>query len=357
MQTWYWNRYPGARTDSESWTFIFSFLNEIDMEWAWKERYPQQGEVEIYLNKLADHLDLRKSIKFETLVTAAHRDEENNLWKVKTNDGGDHTCKFLITGSGPLATPVDPPFPGLDGFKGEWYQTGLWPKEKVSFAGKRVAVVGTGATAVQVIPIVAHAAKHLTVFQRTPNYVVPSRNHPLTSEQSTEITRDYKEIKERALKQHWGFDMHDSQDMYDLIKNDPDEVQRVLEGGWEKGGFRYFFETFGDLLLDEDCNHQVAEFIRRKIRAIVKDKETADLLCPKYAVVSKRPPLGHHYYECFNRPNVSLVDCSKTPIEDVTAAGIKTANGEEYEFDMIIFALGNGLASTPTSDHSMLTSS
>lgn len=308
-------------------------------DWVWKERYPQQDEVQVYLNRLADHLDLRDKIQLSTLVEAAHRDEERNLWKVRTSDGGEYTCKFLITASGPLATPVDPPFPGLSSFKGEWYQTGLWPKEKVEFAGKRVAVVGTGATGVQVIPIVAHAAKHLTVFQRTPNYVIPSRNHPLTAEQFTEIMRDYKDIKQRALAQHWGFDMTDSHDMYDLIKNDPSEVQRVLEGGWEKGGFRYFFETFGDLLLDDDCNYQVSEFVRRKIRAVVKDKKTAELLCPTYPVVTKRPPLGHHYYEAFNRSNVQLVNCKETPIEDVTPKGIKTTDNE-YEFDMIIFCLG-----------------
>ncbi|KAK3684403.1 hypothetical protein LTR37_020309 [Vermiconidia calcicola] len=338
--TWYWNRYPGARTDSESWTFIFSFLREYGLDdWAWKERYPQQDEVEVYLNRLADHLELRQMIQFSTLVTAARRDEKRNVWKVKTSDGGEYTCKFLITGSGPLATPVDPPFPGLKSFKGEWYQTGLWPKEKVDFAGKRVAVVGAGATAVQVIPIVAHSAKHLTVFQRTPNYVIPSRNHPLTPEQYGEIKRDYKDIKQRALGQTWGFDMFDSKDMYTIIKEDPEEVQRVLDRGWEKGGFRYFFETFADLLMDEDCNKQVSDFVRRKIRTVVRDKETAEVLCPKYPVVTKRPPLGHHYYETFNKPNVSLVDCMKVPIEDVTPAGIKTADNE-YDFDMIIFALG-----------------
>ncbi|CAK1360900.1 unnamed protein product [Cercospora beticola] len=337
--TWYWNRYPGARTDSESWVFIFSFLNEVGMEWVWKERYPQQAEVEEYLNKLADHLKLRDSIQLNTTVEAARRDEQRNLWVVKTSDGIEHTCKFLITGTGPLATPVEPPFTGLANFKGEWYRTGTWPDNKVSFAGKRVAVVGTGATGVQVIPIVAHSAKQLTVFQRTPNYVIPGRNHPLTPEQMSEITRDYKEIKLRALSQAWGFDMVDSQQLYDMIKDDSNEVQRVLEGGWEKGGFRYFFESFADLLTDEECNRTVADFIRRKVKSVVKDPETAELLCPDYPVIAKRPPLGHHYYEAYNKPNVRLVDVSKNPIQDVTPVGIKTAN-EEYEFDMIIFALG-----------------
>lgn len=238
-----------------------------------------------------------------------------------------------------MATPIDPPFPGLKDFKGQWLQTGNWPAEKVDFSNKRVAVVGTGATGVQVIPIVAHSAKHVTVFQRTPNYVIPGRNHPLSSDQMSEITRDYKTIKDRALAQHWGFDMVDSHQMHDAIADNPEEVQRVLEGGWEKGGFRYFFETFGDLLLSDESNRQVAEFIRRKIKAIVKDPKTAELLCPDYPVVAKRPPLGHQYYETFNKPNVRLVDIKSDPIQDATATGLKTAN-EEFEFDIIVFALG-----------------
>lgn len=324
------------------------------MEWTWKERYPQQAEVEEYLNKLADHLKLRESIKLSTTVKAARRDEERNLWVVKTSDGAECTCDFLITGTGPLATPIDPPFPGLSSFKGEWFQTATWPAGKIDFAGKRVAVIGTGATGVQVIPIVAHSAKQLTVFQRTPNYVIPGRNAPLLPHQTEEINRDYKEIKERALKQHWGFDMIDSSQMHESIKDDPAEVQRVLEGGWEKGGFRYFFETFGDLLLSDESNRAIADFIRRKIKAIVRDPETAELLCPQYPVVSKRPPLGHHYYETFNRPHVRLVDIKKDPIQDMTPNGLRTQN-EEFEFDMIIFALGEENSPIATHFDSWLT--
>lgn len=178
--TWYWNRYPGARTDSESWIYIFTFMNKIGMDWNWKERFPRQPEVEQYLNAVCDFLDLRKDIQLNTRVTAAHRDEKTNTWQVNTNDGKTYSCRYLITGTGPLATPLDPPFPGLKSFKGEWYQTGLWPKHKVNFAGKRVALVGVGATGVQVVPVVAQVAKSLTVFQRTPNFVMPARNHPLS---------------------------------------------------------------------------------------------------------------------------------------------------------------------------------
>lgn len=336
--TWYWNRYPGARTDSESWVYILTFLSDIGMEWKWKERFPTQPEVEEYLNKITDHLDLRKQIQFQTRVTAAHRDESNNVWKVSTSDGKEHTCTFLVTATGPLATPLKPPFPGLDSYKGEWYQTGLWPKHKVDFKGKRVAVVGTGATAVQVIPVVAHNAKSLTVFQRTPNYVLPSRNHPLTSDQLAEIHGDYGKVAGRARKQVFGMDFTDAtQKMGDMT--DDREIQRILEYGWEIGGFRYIFETFADMLTDAKCNETAAEFVRNKIRSIVKDKKTAELLCPNYTILSKRPPLGHFYYETFNRDNVTLVDVNGDTIQEITPTGLRTQKNE-YEFDTIIFAIG-----------------
>jgi cyclohexanone monooxygenase len=313
-------------------------MHKIGMDWTWKERFPRQPEVEEYLNKMTDFLDLRKDIQFKTKITAAHRDEKNNTWKVTTGNGEKFTCRYLISGTGPLATPIDPPFPGLKSFKGEWYQTGLWPKHKVDFAGKRVALIGVGATGVQVAPVVAHSAKSLTVFQRTPNYVMPSRNHPLMEEQMNEIKRDYDTIIKRAQTQVYGFDMVDATVKFDDLKT-KQEVQRVLEAGWEKGGFRYIFETFGDVLLSTGSNEATSEFVRNKIRAIVNDPKTADLLCPNYPIVSKRPPLGHSYYETFNRDNVKLVDVKSDPIVDITPTGLKTGS-KEYEFDMIIFALG-----------------
>jgi cyclohexanone monooxygenase len=253
--------------------------------------------------------------------------------------GGDkYSCRYLISGTGPLATPLDPPFPGLASFKGEWYQTGLWPKHKIEFKGKRVALIGVGATGVQVVPVVAHSAKSLTVFQRTPNYVMPSRNHPLMDEQMDEIKRDYDTIIKRAQNQLYGFDMIDSPLKYDEMPNE-EEAQRVLEAGWEKGGFRYVFETFGDVLLSEESNRATSEFVCNKIRAIVKDQKTAELLCPRYPIVSKRPPVGHHYYEAYNRDNVKLVSVINDPITEITPTGLKQGS-KEYEFDMIIFALG-----------------
>ncbi len=335
--TWYWNRYPGARTDTESWVYILTFLEEIGMDWSWKERFPQQPEVEEYLIRITDHLNLRKQIQFSTRISAAHHDEADNVWKVTTTEGADYTCSFLITATGPLATPLKPPFPGLDTYKGEWYQTGLWPKREVDFVGKRVAVIGAGATAVQVIPIVAHSAKTLTVFQRTPNYVFPSRNYPVTKDHMNEIKRDYSKHHQRARKQAFGMDFIDATRTMNDMKNDA-EFERVLNQGWESGGFRFVFETFADMLTNKKCNDAAAEFVRNKIRSVVHDEKTAELLCPQYSILSKRPPLGHQYYETFNRDNVSLVDVRTDRIEAITPTGLKTTS-TEYEFDIIIFAV------------------
>ncbi|KAK6375691.1 hypothetical protein LTS17_007513 [Exophiala oligosperma] len=338
--TWYWNRYPGARTDSESWVYILTFLEELGVEWRWKERFPTQPEVEKYVNHLVDQLDLRRHMAFNTRIKSAHRDETHNVWRLTTSDGSTYTCSFLVTATGPLATPLEPPFPGLDSFNGEWYLTGRWPKhKKVDFAGKRVAVVGTGATAVQVIPIVAHTAKSLTVFQRTPNFVLPARNHPLTDDQVAELRRDCETVFERARTSSFGMDIPDSSlRLTDMTTQE--EALRVLEYGWEIGGFRFIFQTFADMLTNQECNDLAGEFVRNKIRSVVRDKDTAELLCPYYPILSKRPPLGHYYYETFNRDNVKLVDVKDDPIAEITPTGIKISSGSRYEFDMIIFAVG-----------------
>lgn len=336
--TWYWNRYPGARTDSESWVYVLTFLEEIDMPWQWKERFPTQPEVEQYLNRIVDHLKLREHMQFNTRITAAHYDEAKRIWKLKTSTGETSDCTFLVTATGPLATPLKPPFPHLDSYKGEWYQTGLWPKEKVSFAGKRVAVVGAGATAVQVIPVVARSAKTLTVFQRTPNFVLPARNYPVTEDQMIELQRDREIIMNRARNCAFGMDIQDTKRLFTDAKDEA-AIQRVLNYGWEIGGFRFVFETYADMLTNPTCNEIASDFIRTKIRSVVEDPEVAELLCPYYPILSKRPPLGHHYYEIFNKPHVKLVDVRNNPIKEMTPAGLRTET-TEYEFDLIIFAIG-----------------
>lgn len=336
--TWYWNRYPGARTDSEGWTYIMNFSKELNSEWVWSERFPPQKEVLSYLNHVADRFDMRKDIQFETRVKSAHYDEDRNVWNVTTVQSQSLTCHFLISATGPLSAGLKPPYAGLDAFKGEWYQTSAWPKERVDFTGKRVAVIGTGATGVQVIPIVAHSAKSVTAFQRTPNYIIPARNHPLTEHQMDEIKRNYDDIWKEARSQVFGFAMPT---LGRTLPDVPDETeqQRILEAGWEAGGFRYVFETFDDLLTNPQANHVASEFIRKKIKMVVKDPRKAALLTPNYPLLAKRPPLGHFYYECFNRPNVDIVDISSNKIEELTPKGLRTAT-DEYEFDVIIFAIG-----------------
>ncbi len=336
--TWYWNRYPGARTDSESWVYAFSFSRELQDDWNWSEKYPSWTEALSYLQHVADRFDMRKDIQFETRVTAAHYDEVAKVWHVTTDDGDKHSCRYLISATGPLSTPYKPNFPGIDSFKGEWYLTGRWPKEDVEFAGKRVCIIGTGATGVQVIPLVAQTAAHLTVFQRTPNYVMPARNAPMTEFELKSIRANYDRIWELAREHVFGFALEPAG------RNGPDvsaeEAQRILERHWEIGGFRFLFETFDDILTNEYTNKLVADFIRNKIRSIVQDPETAELLCPTcHPVAARRPPLGHFYYETFNRDNVSLVDVKDVPITEITERGIRTADAE-YEADVIIFATG-----------------
>ncbi len=336
--TWYWNRYPGARTDSESWVYAYSFSKELQDDWDWSERFPAQPETLAYLRHVADRFDMRKDIQFNTRVRSAVYDESSNAWTVTTDRGETYTCVYFITAVGVLSLPYMPPFPGLESFEGEWYVTGRWPKERVAFAGKRVAVIGTGATAVQAIPIIAQTAAHLTVFQRTPNYVLPARNYTMTEDERQTIRASYDAIWEQARNHFFGFAMdYAGRTAADVT---PEEHQKILERGWETGGFRYLFETFDDIFTDEKSNAVAAEFVRNKIRAIVKDPATAELLCPKdYPLAGKRPPLGHFYYEAFNRENVSLVDVSGNPITEITAKGVRTGT-DEYEADVIVFATG-----------------
>ncbi|SDG04907.1 flavin-containing monooxygenase [Pseudonocardia oroxyli] len=337
--TWYWNRYPGARTDSESWVYCFSFDDDLLQDWDWKARYPDQPEVQRYLAHVADRFDLRREIDFDTRVECAVRDDATNSWTVSTSSGNQLTCTYLIPATGPLSVPYLPPFPGIESFRGEWHLTARWPKESVDLTGKRVAVVGTGATAVQLIPEAAQLADHVTVFQRTPNYVIPARNGMLGDNQRRSIKAHYGDIWKQVGEHVFGMAINAAGRV--LADVDGAEARRILERGWEVGGFRFLFESFDDVFTNQETNDVVSEFVRDKIRSIVVDPTTAELLCPKgYPVGGKRPPLGHHYYETFNRPNVSLVDVSGNPIESVTEAGIRLADGSEREFDMIVFATG-----------------
>lgn len=336
--TWYYNRYPGARTDSEAWLYAYSFSKKIQDEWNWSERFPGQSEALAYLQYVADTCDMRKDIRFRTRVKSASYDETGNAWRVTTDDGETATCTFLITATGPLSTPYRPNFPGFETFEGEWYLTGNWPKEPVDFTGKRVAVIGTGATAVQAIPLIALTAAEVTVFQRTPNYVLPARNAPLTDHDRAAYRSNYDAIWQRTKEQFFGFDFDDAgRNVADVS---PEECRRILERYWELGTFRFLFESFDDIFTDEAANAVVAEFVREKIRAIVEDPETAELLCPTdHPLGAKRPPLGHFYYETYNRDNVRLVSVRDNPITGISPHGVLVGD-DEYPADIIVFATG-----------------
>lgn len=338
--TWYWNRYPGARTDSESWAYCFQFDKQLQADWNWLERYPTQPQVLEYLNHVADRFDMRRDIQFNTRVRRAEFDSERDLWTVTSEQGETVTCRFLISASGLLSAPLEPPFPGLADFRGEWCLTGRWPHEGIDWANKRVAVIGTGASAVQLIPIVAETASRLTVFQRTANYVLPARNYVLHDAQRERIKRDYDEIWDGINRHSMGFPMKAAGRTLSDVSDT--ERARILEAGWEEGGFRYFVETFDDVFTNEQTNAAVSEFVRNKIRTIVKDPDTAELLCPRenHPLGAKRPPLGHYYFETFNRDSVDLVDVSQNAVADITPTGVRLSDGTEYDVDLIIFATG-----------------
>jgi cyclohexanone monooxygenase len=336
--TWFWNRYPGARTDSESWTYCFSFSEELQQEWDWSERYPAQPEVLAYLRHVADKFDLRRDIRFGTRVRSSVYDEPSNQWVVETEMGARIRCRFLIFATGPLSKPIAPPFQGLDAFDGEWYLTARWPDRPVNFAGKRVAVIGTGATGIQIVPVIAQQAAQVTVFQRTPNYAIPARNRLLTDDERRDIKTRYAEIWAATQRQASGFDIPETRRTFDEL--DAGEQYAALAGALERGGFQFQFTTFRDLLVNEKANEVAAEFLRAHIRSVVNDPGTAELLSPKgYPFGAKRPPLEHGYYAAFNRPNVTLVDVSNDPITAITAQGVRTGTAVR-DFDVLIFATG-----------------
>jgi cation diffusion facilitator CzcD-associated flavoprotein CzcO len=336
--TWYWNRYPGARADMESWVYCYSFDESLAREWQWSHRFASQPELRAYLQFVVDRLDMRKDIEFDCSVTAAHFDDTANAWRVTTAAGMTYTATYLVTAVGILSEPVSPPFLGIDTFKGEKYLTSRWPAETVSFDGKRVAVIGTGSSAVGLIPEAAQTAEQLLVFQRTPTYVLPARDFAIDPCRRTAIQRDYDAILAKKNSHAWGLSLDRPERLY--ADCTPEQVDALLERGWEIGGLEPIYTTFDDLLSDPEANARFTEFLRAKIRKIVTDPEVAELLCPTHAFFSKRPPLGHRYYETFNRANVSLIDIKSNAIAELTDAGIHLQNGDYHEVDMIVFATG-----------------
>lgn len=337
--TWYWNRYPGARCDSDSYIYCFTWDKQLLQEWEWSERYPEQPEILQYLEHVAKRHDLKRDIQFNTRVIGGEFDEAANLWKVRTDEGDEVTARYLIAAVGTLSETNLPPFKGLERFRGKWYHTSRFPKEGVDFTAKRVAVVGTGATAIQAIPEISQQAKQLTVFQRTPNYTVPARNGKVDPEVVKARKADYDNIVARIRESVFG------QEHYAIPKSaleaTPQERESVFERLWDAGGFGLALSNFNDLFTNEEANDFCSEYIRRKIRQTVKNPVIADKLTPRnHPYGTKRPPLDTNYYETFNKENVLLVDANADgPIEEITAEGIR-AGGKEYEFDIIVFATG-----------------
>ncbi|QIN79900.1 NAD(P)-binding protein [Rubrobacter marinus] len=336
--TWYWNRYPGARSDTSSWIYCYSFDEELLQEWQWSERYPQQQEVLNYLEHVAERFDLNRDIQLQTRVTSAIFDEETERWEVRTDTGDVVSARFVIAALGALSAANLPDVPGLESFAGDRYHTAEWPHEGVDFTGKKVGLIGTGATGIQVATEIAEEAEHLTVFQRTPNYAVPLGNHPLDAELRREYKENYDEIWEQVRH---NFSGHDYEPIGKTLQEAaPEERERAFQERYDRGGFGLWLANYDDLLENREANAVVSEWVRERIRERVRDPETAEKLTPSdHAFGTKRVPLENGYYEIFNRDNVGLVDVKKTPIEEITATGVRTQDGE-YEFDALVFATG-----------------
>jgi cation diffusion facilitator CzcD-associated flavoprotein CzcO len=336
--TWYWNRYPGARFDSESYTYGYSFSGELLQEWDWSEHYSGQPETERYFNFVADKFDLRRDIRFHSRVVSAVFDSADDRWQVELDDGHKARAQFLITAVGGLSARYIPNFEGLETFQGQWCHTGNWPKEGIELAGKRVGVIGTGATGVQVIPEIAKVASHLTVFQRTPNYCVPLRNGPIDPETQRWIKASFPEIFRRCDETGNSF-MHQF-DPRSAMEVSKDERLEQFERLWAESGFRKFLANFQDVMKPGPANEEYAKFVRQKIGERVKDPVLAEKLIPRDHIFgSKRVPCESGYYEVFNQDNVLLVDVRENPIALITPSGVKTA-GAEYRLDVLIFATG-----------------
>ena len=340
--TWYWNRYPGARFDSESYSYQYSFSPEILDEWNWSEHFAAQPETLRYVNFVADKLDLRRDITFNTFVEGASYDEANTLWSVTTRDKSGHretlTTRFLITAVGPLSTPTKPAFDGVESFGGASFHTANWPHEPVSFEGKRVAVIGTGATGVQVIQEVAKTAGSLTVFQRNPNWCAPLHNSPISDAEQPAIHARYDEVFQLCRTTHGAF-MHDA-DPRKALELSPEEREAFFEQRYSEPGFGIWLGNLRDVMVDEKANAMLSDFIARKIRQRVKDPAIAEQLIPvNHGFGTRRVPMETRYYEAYNQDNVRLVNLRQTPIQSITREGIALED-ETLPFDIIIYATG-----------------
>ncbi len=334
--TWFWNRYPGARCDVESLAYSYSFSEELQHEWAWTERYASQPEILKYIHHVADRFDLRRDVQLDTRVTAAAFCEETLRWAIEADAGSRVSARFCLMATGCLSSRNTPAFAGLESFAGPVYHTGDWPAEGVELAGRRVGVIGTGSSAIQAIPLLAEQSGHLFVFQRTPNYSIPARNRPLDPAVQERTKADYAGFRERAEQGAFGIDFQANPGS--AVEATPEDRQCEYAARWERGGLA-FLGSFGDLLVNRASNETAAAFLRARIRETVRDPAVAEALCPDTVMGCKRPCLDTGYFETFNRPDVTLVDISRSGIEEITPGGLR-AGGKEYALDCIVFATG-----------------
>ena len=337
--TWFWNRYPGARCDVESLEYSYSFSDELQQEWVWPERFAAQPDILRYINHVADRLALRQFILTEARVVSATFDRGTDLWTVTIASGEVFRAPFCIMATGNLSLPRVPRFQGLESFKGNWYHSGLWPEEGVDFSGRRVGVIGTGSSGIQMIPIIAEQAKQLIVFQRTANFSVPAENRPITPELDRSHKEKYRFWRDEAKRTPFGIAGHPPP-MRSALEDAPEERERVYEEKWGTGGNISFLYAYNDLLVNKESNETASQFVRNKICSVVRDPKVAELLLPRdHPIGTKRLCLDNGYFETFNRDNVTLVDVRSDPIAEITSTGLRTQT-REFELDDIAFATG-----------------
>jgi cyclohexanone monooxygenase len=338
--TWFWNRYPGARCDVESLEYSYSFDEQLQQDWKWPERYGTQPEILKYINHVADRFDLRRDVQLNTRITSAVFDGAANEWVIKTDGGEEIHARYCVMAAGNLSTPRVPDFKGLKDFKGKWYHSGLWPHEGVDFSSLRVGVIGTGSSGVQMIPIIAQQARHLTVFQRTANFSLPARNTPMPEEKDRKHKAEYAQRRAAAMETPFAIGGH-PKPTRSALAVDKAERDAAYEAKWQEGGSISYLYAYTDLLVNKESNATASEFVRNKIRAMVKDQKTAELLAPKdHPIGTKRLCLDTNYYETYNRPNVSLVGVRSDPIDSITETGLRLKSGAAFELDAIVFATG-----------------
>ena len=336
--TWYWNRYPGARCDVESMEYSYQFSDDLQQDWHWTERFAPQPEILRYANHVADRFDLRADIRFDTRVQSAQFDEPSARWTVRTDRGDVVTGQYLVMATGCLSSTNMPAFPGLGSFQGKSYHTGAWPHEPVDFTGKRVGVIGTGSSAIQSIPIIARQASELVVFQRTANYSVPAHNAPLDPDYEAEVKADYPAFRERNSQMMAAFGSRLQVPDRPALSATPEEHRHAFDKAWERGGLG-FQRSFNDLMIDSRANEIAKSYVHERIRGIVKDQATADLLCPTQVLGCKRMCVDSGYFDTFNLPHVKLVDIRPKGIEAITPTGVRAA-GQDFDLDVIVYATG-----------------